>query len=174
MSNKSRKNKSSQSPKQETERAREKELTNTHQTHFDAIDNSTPEKLRVSEKAMRKSAEMKEDAKQAVQAVIEHNPNTPFSFETTSAKMQNKITSIAKELELVALELNTETIFGITAARFQTFADKIKNYPKQLENKAQKERRRLTQTETKEEKKEKKATALRNKIEALQTKLAKL
>ena len=103
-----------------------------------------------------------------------HIPNTPFSFEATAAKMGDKITSIAKELELVALELNTETIFGITAARFQSFADKINKYPKQLENKAKRERRRLTQTETKEEKKEKKVKVLREKIEALQTKLAEL
>ncbi len=159
----SSKNKSNQSPKQEPERA--------------------------SERTKRKSAEMKEDAEAAVQAVIEHTPSTPkeelkekemqlrnqaIAIESTAAKMGDKITSIAKELQYVANELNTETIFGITAARFQTFADKIGKYPKQLENKAKRERRRLTQTETKEEKKEKKATTLRSKIEALQTKLAQL
>ena len=144
MSNKSRKNKSSQSPKQEPE-----------QTHEQMTKDS-------------------EEAIKAERTKVQHDPNTPFSFETNLPEINKAINEVAIMLQAVADRLNTETIFGITAARFQSFADKIKKYPKQLEKKAAKERRRLTQTETKEEKKEKKSKALREKIQALQTKLAEL
>ena len=97
-----------------------------------------------------------------------------FSFETKAAEVKNTIIQIVDGLQSVADKLNTETIFGIPAARFQAYADTIKKYPGQLEKKAAKERRLLTQTETKEEKKEKKAKVLREKIQALQTKLAAL
>ncbi len=147
MSNKSRKNKSSQSPKQ-------KPITVTKDDPLNEI--------------------VKEAVEETKTIVPTDKQPAEFTFESTVRVTGLRIHKAAIELECIARELNTETIFGITAARFQTFADKIGKYPKQLENKAKRERRRLTQTETKEEKKEKKATALRNKIEALQTKLAKL
>lgn len=156
MSNKSRKNKN-QSPKQEPERTNEKTVRESVET--------------ASEKTMRKHTENIEGNTGLSTTRL---PNEPFSFETTAAKMDDCIKTVVVSLEYIARELNTETIFGITAARFQTFADKIKKYPEQLKKKATKERRLLTQTETKEEKKKKKSKALRERIETLQTKLAAL
>ncbi len=153
MSNKSRKNKSSQSPKQEPERASEK-----------AMRESEPEK---------KTAAPPDKQGPAKEKTV-RLPSEPFSFEDMASTASSHIRSIVDDLEAVGKELNTETIFGIPAARFQAFADRIKKYPGQLEKKAAKERRLLTQTETKEEKKEKKAKVLREKIQAMQTKLAAL
>ncbi len=156
MSNKSRKNKSSQSPKQ----------TPITVAKDDPLNEIVKEAVEETKTAAPpdKQKPTKETKTQDVD----------FTFEATASIASTKIIHIVSELEDVANGLNTQTIFGIPAARFQTYADTIKKYPKQLKKKAEKERRRLTQTETKEEKKDKKAKVLREKIQTLQTKLAKL
>ena len=156
MSNKSRKNKSSQSPKQ-------KPITVAKD---DPLNEIVKEAVEETKSAAPPDKQGPEKGK--------HDPNTSFSFETNLPEINKAINEIVIVLQAVADRLNKETIFGIPAARFQAYTDTIKKYPKQLKKKAEKERRRLTQTETKEEKKDKKAAALREKIQTLQTKLAKL
>ncbi len=170
MSNKSRKNKSSQSPKQEPiEQVEYKDaaidVQNENEAGEDAIDNVTPKKLGAIQATPPDTRGPNKDIQLQNQII---------AFENISKEVRDLIEHTVISLKTIADKLNQHTIFGITAARFQTFANKIKKYPKQLENKAARERRRLTQTETKEEKKEKKSKALREKIQDLQTKLAKL
>ncbi len=173
MSKPRRKNKSSQSPKQETERASEKAMRKSAEAKTKRNEAQASDGGAIAD-TTKTDFTTPEDKDADIVEKEKHDPNTPFSFELILNDTNTAIAKAAVDLEIIARRLNTETIFGIPAARFQAYADKIRKYPKQLKNKAAKERRRLTQTETKEEKKEKKSKAIREKIEALQTKLAKL
>ena len=187
MSNKSRKNKSSQSTKQEPERASEKAMRESVPDISPSFRGKTPKEKNTELKSYQKEAITnlpstithkpgigKTTAPPDKQGPTKEKQSAGFTFESTARVTGLRIHKAAIELECIARELNTETIFGITAVRFQSFADKIKKYPGQLEKKAAKERRLLTQTETKEEKNEKKAKVLRERIQAMQTKLAAL